>query len=541
MRRSFPCGPTRAAALFLVALAAAVAPSVARGDAFVPPGLLEGAATNPDATVHVIVVGSSGVTAGEIKNEKMQDRRGNQYGKVRREFDFIGAVAADLTGAELVELAKTEGIRSITPDGRVEKDLLPTPELWPAAVRADALWSATGLFGPRPPAIAIVDSGIAERRFDFGDRVTDRVEMSSFDSSDSSSDDYGHGTLVAGIAASSSPLFPGVAPKAPLISLRVVSADGRSVLSDVLDAAEWVYDNRFGKRIGVVNFSLRSTHPNLGLEDPLNLAVERLWHSGVVVVTSAGNGGAERMLYAPASSPFAITVGAVGINGTASVADDSVAPWSSHGYTAEGFAKPEVVAPGRHMKGPVPSGSTLARTFGERIVAPGYMWMSGTSFAAPVVAGAAAQILARNPSWSPDQVKGALMVTARPVSGPSLSFGVGEIDVAAAAAVSNPPDANEGLDAFVRRDVSGSLRLDADAWNAHIASGASWSSASWSSASWSSASWSSASWSSASWSSASWSSASWSSASWSSASWSSASWSSASWSSASWSSAAPVE
>ena len=64
---------------------------------------------------------------------------------------------------------------------------------------------------------------------------------------------------------------------------------------------------------------------------------------------------------------------------------------------------------------PVPTASTIATALPDRIVAPGYMWMSGTSFAAPVVSGAAAQLLARHPDWTPDQVKGALMLTARSV------------------------------------------------------------------------------------------------------------------------------
>ena len=510
MRLPLPCGwsTARAFALGAAVLVAALAPSAARAAAFVPPGLLEGAAANPTATVHVIVVGARGVSPGEIKNEKMKDAKGNQYGNVRRDFDFIGAVAADLTGAELVALAKTEGIRSITPDARVKENaLLPSVELWPLAIRADSLWPVSLLSStPKPPAIAVVDSGIAAAR-DFGDRVTDRVDFSSFAYSDSGSDKYGHGTLVAGIAAGSWPTYRGVAPTAPLLSVRVLSGDGRSVLSDTLEAAEWIHDNRFSKRIGVVNFSIRSTTPNYSFHDPLNLAVEKLWHSGVVVVASAGNAGAEPMLYAPASSPFAITVGAAGINGTVSTADDAVPPWSSHGYTAEGFAKPDVVAPGRYMAGPVPAASTLARSFPERVVQPGYMWMSGTSFAAPVVAGAAAQILAHRPTWTPDQVKGALMATARAVAAPPLAAGAGLIDVSAAAALTSPPNPNASLYQFVANGT-----FDAAAWTAHLAAGATWSSASWSSAAWSSAAWSSASWSSASWSSASWSSASWSNA-----------------------------
>ena len=64
----------------------------------------------------------------------------------------------------------------------------------------------------------------------------------------------------------------------------------------------------------------------------------------------------------------------------------------------------------------------------ERVTAAGYMWMSGTSFAAPVVSGAAAQLLAKYPNWTPDQVKGALMLTARPTAA-GTALGVGEVNV----------------------------------------------------------------------------------------------------------------
>ena len=141
--------------------------------------------------------------------------------------------------------------------------------------------------------------------------------------------------------------------------------------------------------------------------------MRRLWLTGTVVVASAGNDGTGRMLYAPANDPFVITVGASDIDDTVTRRDDTNAPWTSYGYTAEGFAKPEVAAPGRWMISAVPGSSTLARTFLDRLVAPGYMWMSGTSFSAPVVSGIAAQILARHPGFTPDQVKGALMLTAK--------------------------------------------------------------------------------------------------------------------------------
>ena len=107
-----------------------------------------------------------------------------------------------------------------------------------------------------------------------------------------------------------------------------------------------------------------------------------------------------------------ITVGADDIDGSVSTMNDLAAPWSAYGYTLDGFAKPDVAAPGRFIVGPVPATSTLALERPTSMVAAGYIQLSGTSFAAPIVAGAAAQILSAHPNWTPDEVKGALMASA---------------------------------------------------------------------------------------------------------------------------------
>jgi subtilisin family serine protease len=150
------------------------------------------------------------------------------------------------------------------------------------------------------------------------------------------------------------------------------------------------------------------------------------------------------------------------------------------------------------------------------------MWMSGTSFAAPVVSGLAATLLAKRPSWTPDQVKGAIMQTASIPAGYDANgaLGVGVVNASSALNATGTANPNLGLNQFRYLDGStGRYAFDASAWKTAALANASWNSASWASASWANASWSSASWASASWSSASWAEASWASASWANASW----------------------
>jgi subtilisin family serine protease len=221
-----------------------------------------------------------------------------------------------------------------------------------------------------------------------------------------------------------------------------------------------------------------------------------------------------------------MTVGAVDLGSSIYRSDDTAAPWSAWGYTEDGFAKPEIGAAGRYMVGPVPAGSTLVAERPDHVVAPGYMELSGTSFAAPVIAGSAAQILARHPSWTPDQVKGALMLAAKPL--PSTvrgSLGVGGVDAYAAAMLGYAPNPNLALRKYVNSSgPGGDLRFDAATWISALQADASWAEASWADASWADASWADASWADASWAEASWADASWADASWADASWAEASW-----------------
>ena len=169
----------------------------------------------------------------------------------------------------------------------------------------------------------------------------------------------------------------------------------------------------------------------------------------MTVVVAAGNYGNENgpsgVPFAPGNDPFVITVGAVDLDGSVRIWNHDVPNWSAYGYTHDGFRKPEIAAAGRFMVGPVPVNASLKAAKPANVLSPTYMRLSGTSFASPIVAGVAAQILARHPGFTPDQVKGALMQTARYIpEAPPGSAGVGEINAMRAAAMTRPRTRTSG-------------------------------------------------------------------------------------------------
>jgi serine protease AprX len=521
-------------ATLVLTLGLAAPAAYADGDAgfkaYTTPGLIAQAQASPKTTFDVVLVGSDRSSGWLARQIAAFD---GTKAKVRCQFASIDGVAARLTGSQILTLAHNGHVESITYDAPITLAALSNKQRWPFVTGVQKFWS-NGT-SAATPTIAVVDSGIDAGRADFGGRVVAQVNLTSL-ANNSPGDGRGHGTFVAGIAAGSGDGYAGAAPSSKLVSLDVMDDNGMAMTRDVIAAADWILANKDKYGIKVANFSLHSSQANSFMYDPLDKAVERLWFSGVVVVAAAGNyGGAGQpsgVPFAPGNDPFVITVGADDVDGSTSTIDDTAAPWSAFGYTLDGFAKPDVAAPGRYVVGPAPAASTLALQRPESVVAPGYIQLSGTSFAAPMVAGGAAQILGAHPTWSPDQVKGALMVTAsRTTAAAPLSEGVGIIDVAKAVALTTAPNPNLALRTFVTTDpVGGSTPVfDTASWANTAKANASWASASWSDASWASASWSSASWASASWASASWASASWCDASWSDASWSDASWASVSY------------
>ena len=421
---------------FVAGTAEPASASTTKTAAYVTPSLVEEATTKPDALFDVIVQGTKGHDSDAVASDVEDVRTSDPAGAgLKRKFVSIDGVAATLSGRQVLKLAEKQWIESITRDTTIQLASYSTSQVWPAAAGVTDAWSWT-FPSSAYPTIAVVDSGITALPT-FESRLVKSVNFVTSGSSGT----YGHGTFVGSIAAGADPVFAGAEPRAKLVSLKVLDGNGTGSKSDVIAACDWILQNRFAYNIRVANFSLNTAGESFRY-DALDRAVERLWLNGIVVIAAAGNyavdGARSDVGYAPANDPFVITVGASDDAGTGSRNNDFAAPWSAWGYTQDGFFKPELAAPGRRLVGAVPSGANLLSLFPERVVAPNYMWMSGTSFSAPVVSGIAASILAKNPGWTPDQVKGALMEKAAQPIDYALpgALGVGVVNGAASAGAS---------------------------------------------------------------------------------------------------------
>ncbi|HWG94849.1 MAG TPA: S8 family serine peptidase, partial [Mycobacteriales bacterium] len=281
-------------------------------------------------------------------------------------------------------------------------------------------------------------------------------------------------------------------------------------------------------------------------------AVQRLWSRGIVVVVAAGNSGPNAgTVTKPGDDPVVLTVGAYDDKGDTNPGNDQLPKWSSQGPTAQGVAKPDLVAPGRTLVLPRAAGSTVEVNNPKALVAPTYIKGSGTSQAAAVVSGAAALLLSARPSLTPDQVKAVLRGTASPIPNvPATAQGRGRLQVGAALTADAATAPVQPLPALGTGTLEGSrgemervvvqcdgaqvlLDTERTTWCAPW-DGAAWRSDDWSGAAWRSEGWSGAAWRTDTWSGAAWRSGEWTGAAWRTGSWTGAAWRTDSWTGAAW-------
>ena len=209
-------------------------------------------------------------------------------------------------------------------------------------------------------------------------------------------DDNGHGTHIAGILGGSGGASHGrcrgVAPGCSFIGVKVLDRQGNGNKEHVLEAFQWLIQNRDRYHIRIVNISVGTTYRSDGDHRVLIHGVEQVWDAGMVVVAAAGNQGpGPGTVTAPGSSRKVITVGA---------SDMLSARYGSSGSgpTLECVCKPDIVAPGTDI---ISCGLYAQRGRGRYAYVP----KSGTSMATPMVSGAMALLLEKYPEMTNVQAK----------------------------------------------------------------------------------------------------------------------------------------
>ena len=362
-------------------------------------------------------------------------------GVARRQLAGMKAQVADLDPGMLPNIAGNPQVASIRPDHPV----FPTLERTGAAIAATIARRSYGLTG-KGIGVAVIDSGITAWHDDLyltdpasprsDPRVVHFRDFTADDTpgvwaSDQPIDVYGHGTHVAGVIAGngfdSDGRRMGIAPAAHLIGLKVLDGEGNGYMSDVIAALDYAVAVKDVYNIRVINLSVASGVFESYNTDPLAQAARRAVQAGIVVVAAAGNLGLNDEgavqwggITCPGNAPWVLTVGAASHEGTRPRSNDVLAGFSSRGPTWIDFAaKPDLIAPGVGTESLADQNSTLYTMYDDYLLdgtrptsyRP-YLSLSGTSMAAPAVAGTVALMLEANPSLTPNAVKAILQYTA---------------------------------------------------------------------------------------------------------------------------------
>lgn len=407
-------------------------------------------------------------------------------GTITRDLHIIDGLGARMTPAAAARLRTAMGVASVTPAAPVQAR---SEEIdFGKVVGAARTRRQLGVDGDGV-GVAVIDTGIdgdlpdfqASRHDDSSRVIASAVVNPAATSGD---DGYGHGTHVAGIIAGNGsnrggtfrrrPALMGVAPGANLISVKISDDTGQATTLDAIYGLQFAVDHAKQLGIRVVNLSFASAVAESPATDPLDAAVEAAWLHGLVVVAAAGNEGDSpgAVQRAPGNDPYVITVGATGD-------DDNTTSWSSRGETQSGVAKPDVVAPGSGIVSTLAPGSVFAQQCPDCIVSKYYFRAGGTSMSTAVVSGAAALILDAHPDWTPDQVKAALVSTAKPVQDGA--------EIRVDRAIAADPDAAAVTQTFpLNRYIdpaTGSIDYSAASWRAASwrsdSGGPAWAAASW--------------------------------------------------------------
>jgi hypothetical protein len=402
---------------------------------------------------------------------RFEQKLGRMGGKqIRRRIQTIlNAVVVDgLSQQEARALLKDPEVRSISPNLKVTTTMINSPALtqakkvWPLNQNAQPCgFSANDGYLQEPSCmngsgvrLGIIDTGIDYLHASLGGCRGPQCRVkggwSFFTNDDQFMDDQGHGTHVAGIAAgrgyadNGKPIM-GIAPNADLYGIKVLDSTGGGSFESVVAGIEWSIDpNQDGDpsdHLDVINLSIGGPvgHP----DDLMSAALDEAVEAGVVAVVAAGNAGPNRFtINSPGTSRLAITVSAMNKQSElAWFSSKGPSVWRDADRNLMTAMKPEVTAPGVSIC--AARASQAWSGFVSYCEDQRHVRLSGTSMATPMVAGAAALMLQRNPGLSPQQVKIKLQSTGQRVRDANLGpfeIGAGFLDAYRAVFTANPTD-----------------------------------------------------------------------------------------------------
>jgi serine protease AprX len=429
----------------------------------------------------------------------------NHGGAKLADLTSVGGFVATVDGAGLAKLEQDPDVVGVSTDAVITSFASTFDVSATGAMLDEVLGIDTADRHGANVGIAVVDSGL-DRGRDLDGGRTDTFFDVIDPSYHKAFDDYGHGTHVAGLIGGTGRqsrlrrarrdrngrmkvqdvgFYAGVAPEARIVAFKVLDENGAGYTSQVIQAIDYIVENRNSLKIDIINLSLG--HPILepASTDPLVIAVERAVRAGIVVVAAAGNYGYNPEtgvvgyagITSPGNAPSAITVGAYDTHETVSRFDDTIPAYSSRGPTwFDGYAKPDFVAPGTAMVSTAAPHSMLFRSYPARQVRdrdglPSYFRLSGTSMATAVASGTIALMIdaahIHKAKLTPNAIKAILQYTALPMDGYDLlTQGAGSMNTAGAIEMAGNVDPRVAVGAYWLTDVpSGATTIDGVAFD----------------------------------------------------------------------------
>jgi len=370
----------------------------------------------------------------ENQQEEVLKRLDNDEFELKNKFSNINAFAGELTEEGLEKLKKEKNVESIKIDSIVNIVLAESIPLIKADKANNLTYNNSYLNGSGQ-TICVIDTGVDSTHEALQNKIIAEHCYCSVNDlgsggccpdhtaeDDSAVDDYGHGTHVIGTIASINNTYRGVAPGSNIVAVKALNSTGSGYTSEIINGIDWCIDNKDTYNITIISMSLGGNrYYDYCDSDSLASAANKAANSGIFVAVASGNNGYSDSILSPACASNVTSVGSIDDGSSGTTADTL----SSFTNTDEIL---DLLAPGKWVTSTVPRGSC------SRCHSSGYNTVSGTSMAAPHVAGVAALLLQykdllEGTSFTPKQIEDRLKDSGKNITDPDNGLNFSRINV----------------------------------------------------------------------------------------------------------------